>query len=495
MITTDKFAFVHMHKTGGQSLGHILESCMPDMKHIGYHYPYHMLPARYSSLPVVGMVRNPWDWYISWYAFNTRPEVGNPLFFIISDGFQADYRRTIKNLINLPSNLPESRHYRNALIDILPDTLDGNAGVGLTRDCIRNMTSSDGADTGYYSWQFQRMHGDLDNDKLFIGRFENLQADFLSIMETLDVEQVDAIKAKFDTSQRMNTSRHSHYSKYLDDELRDLIADKESALIERFGYRFEEDTSDEKAIGFPSIQIGYRNDGFHKLSAEARNFLLLKPDVDLSFVKRKLMKIPERAWHGSGREKTYEVHKQTQAILLIHDEDFRHYNPTYHDIYSDFRKELKPIFDFIAEHYNNDGYVVRALFARLQGKGRIDSHTDGLFSLLKCHRIHIPIITNDQVVFTIGGEEKVLRAGEMWEINNATLHAVDNNSDVDRIHLIIDWVPNSTVRPEDKRAPVATPRKSAAAAVQRYQGRIVGRNEPCPCNSGKKFKQCHGALR
>jgi preprotein translocase subunit SecA len=26
------------------------------------------------------------------------------------------------------------------------------------------------------------------------------------------------------------------------------------------------------------------------------------------------------------------------------------------------------------------------------------------------------------------------------------------------------------------------------------QGRKVGRNEPCPCGSGKKFKQCHGRL-
>ena len=23
----------------------------------------------------------------------------------------------------------------------------------------------------------------------------------------------------------------------------------------------------------------------------------------------------------------------------------------------------------------------------------------------------------------------------------------------------------------------------------------VGRNAPCPCGSGKKFKQCHGARR
>jgi preprotein translocase subunit SecA len=33
-------------------------------------------------------------------------------------------------------------------------------------------------------------------------------------------------------------------------------------------------------------------------------------------------------------------------------------------------------------------------------------------------------------------------------------------------------------------------------AVQPFvrDGRKVGRNEPCPCGSGKKFKQCHGKL-
>jgi preprotein translocase subunit SecA len=24
--------------------------------------------------------------------------------------------------------------------------------------------------------------------------------------------------------------------------------------------------------------------------------------------------------------------------------------------------------------------------------------------------------------------------------------------------------------------------------------KTVGRNDPCPCGSGKKFKQCHGAV-
>src|SRR5690554_320072 len=34
----------------------------------------------------------------------------------------------------------------------------------------------------------------------------------------------------------------------------------------------------------------------------------------------------------------------------------------------------------------------------------------------------------------------------------------------------------------------------AGAAPITRTGRKVGRNDPCPCNSGKKYKQCHGAL-
>jgi preprotein translocase subunit SecA len=32
----------------------------------------------------------------------------------------------------------------------------------------------------------------------------------------------------------------------------------------------------------------------------------------------------------------------------------------------------------------------------------------------------------------------------------------------------------------------------AAAPAQRRMGEKVGRNDPCPCGSGKKFKKCHG---
>ena len=285
------------------------------------------------------------------------------------------------------------------------------------------------------------MHGDLDRKQLHIGRFENLQSEFLSIMKSLEVDEVDALQAKFDKNPRLNTSRHSHYSKYLDAEMRELIAQRESAMIERFGYRFEADDSDDKAIEFPSIQISYRNDGFQKLSGEARNFLLLKPEVDLSFIKRKLTKIPERAWHGSGREKTYEVHKQTKPLLLIHDDDFRHIKPTCLPLFNTFRADLEPLFQRFPAFYKSQGYFVRALFAKLKAGGFIAPHIDRVPSLLNCHRVHLPIISNEDVWFCVGGESVNMQVGELMEINNGTIHSVENKSDEDRIHLIIDWVP------------------------------------------------------
>jgi preprotein translocase subunit SecA len=33
----------------------------------------------------------------------------------------------------------------------------------------------------------------------------------------------------------------------------------------------------------------------------------------------------------------------------------------------------------------------------------------------------------------------------------------------------------------------------ASAPAQRRTGDKVGRNDPCPCGSGKKYKKCHGA--
>ena len=51
--------------------------------------------------------------------------------------------------------------------------------------------------------------------------------------------------------------------------------------------------------------------------------------------------------------------------------------------------------------------------------------------------------------------------------------------------------------PPPRAGPVATaPARTAAGPVgQRSDLPEVGRNDPCPCGSGRKYKKCHGAGR
>jgi preprotein translocase subunit SecA len=55
-----------------------------------------------------------------------------------------------------------------------------------------------------------------------------------------------------------------------------------------------------------------------------------------------------------------------------------------------------------------------------------------------------------------------------------------------------DFNPNAA--PEELLAPTAAPAAAMPDDATTYMGMKVGRNDPCPCGSGKKFKQCHGKL-
>jgi tetratricopeptide (TPR) repeat protein len=445
MIITEHFVFIHMHKTGGQTLNDIIQRCISGHRRVGYHFPYSKVPPEFAALPRVGMVRNPWDWYISWYAFNQRPNIRNPLFAITSDRGQADFKSTVTNLINLGSDDPVSKRHRDELANLLPDSLDNNRGVGLTKDCIQSFSDND---TGYYSWLFSRMLGDHLDGQLLLGRFENFEDDFLAIMRQLKVGESSALEQELKKRERKNPSRHSHYSHYYDDELRDLVERKEGRLIERYDYRFEFVGSTENVAGSAAnVSIG-TSQGFQKLLGRASNYLLLHDSFDVGSIIEKIERIPQARWLESERERRFDVHRDTQALLCIHFEDYKYTEPEVRELYHELQEELKPLVKYIADFYQDNGFVVRLIFAKLLAGGNIPRHADGGFSLLNSHRVHIPIVTNDRSIFFVNGEEKSMQVGELWEINNKLIHMVENRGDEDRIHLIIDWMPNHAGQPQ-----------------------------------------------
>ena len=60
-------------------------------------------------------------------------------------------------------------------------------------------------------------------------------------------------------------------------------------------------------------------------------------------------------------------------------------------------------------------------------------------------RIHIPVITNDDVVFELNRHRVVLEAGSCWYLRLSDPHSVANRGDADRVHMVIDATVNDWV--------------------------------------------------
>jgi len=176
-------------------------------------------------------------------------------------------------------------------------------------------------------------------------------------------------------------------------------------------------------------------------------------DIDTAELKQLVLQLTEEQWDSfSIRQERYEVHRHTRTIGLVYDPDFRHSHPTRLPTLQIFEAALRPALAMAAEHYEESskgqqfiqqyglGYFVRATLVRLKAGCSIAEHQDLNFSLTHSHRVHLPIVTNDEVEFMVGSETINMREGELFEINNRRLHSVHNNGADDRVHLILDYV-------------------------------------------------------
>lgn len=83
---------------------------------------------------------------------------------------------------------------------------------------------------------------------------------------------------------------------------------------------------------------------------------------------------------------------------------------------------------------------LRVVFYRLQAGTRIGEHRDigeNRFTT-GVVRIHIPVITNEKVRMYVERNPYHFPAGTAWYFDASVRHAVQNNSDQDRIHLVAD---------------------------------------------------------
>lgn len=167
-------------------------------------------------------------------------------------------------------------------------------------------------------------------------------------------------------------------------------------------------------------------------------FLKLPILFDAQALEREVQSLPESAWvpHPTG-------FKGSEAVRLVtpaggeSDDLTGEMGPTGHLLACDY---IRKIMGEIGAVWG------RSRLMGLGGGGEVPLHVDSNYYWRTHWRIHIPIVTNSQVVFTCGPESVHMAAGECWLFDSFRWHRVQNQADQQRIHLVLDTVGGGRLR-------------------------------------------------
>jgi hypothetical protein len=285
VITTDSFTFVHLPKCGGSFVSRFLLRFLPSARRVGYHYPAAAIPPDRMDNPVLGCVRDPWSFYVSYYWFQKEvlasarervaalpaPELaawtaaGNDpfngvdaLFEEASDGGVLGFAATTRRLLDLGTDdrlldrvlaaLPVAfdRRHRSA-----PVQRDGFRGMNVR---AADLAAVRGTGAGLFTFLFRHMYAGVTErsgsaasrasgpgtfaEPEFL-RLERLREDLPAYLERRGVPVTGPMTRFLRDAGPVNASRHDPYPRYYDAALAALVAERDGGLADRFGYRFD----------------------------------------------------------------------------------------------------------------------------------------------------------------------------------------------------------------------------------------------------------------
>jgi aspartyl/asparaginyl beta-hydroxylase len=161
-----------------------------------------------------------------------------------------------------------------------------------------------------------------------------------------------------------------------------------------------------------------------------------------------VLQLPEDAWLcDQSRQNTFEVHNQTRSlVLLFNDGEWPDIQVEKKSAWESLAETAVPVMqEILNKHFDRGGVILSAMAARMLPHSTIEGHTDNHPMFSCAHRIHVPLLTNRDVIFLVGGKQITMDVGKGYEINNQLLHRVHNGGDENRIHFIFDYVPPSHV--------------------------------------------------
>jgi hypothetical protein len=238
MIITKHFVLLHFARTGGVFFRRMCREHLPpdwELRELPEtHAYYSQIPEECAELPAICFIRNPWDWYVSWYEFTMqlmdrtggpqRPiRPTNPWITVFGAG-SHDFGQTVRICCNRDEG---NRYWELAMREWDCDLY--SAWFWLMTG---HVPSPPPAESRLAS-QFPDRGRPVET-----GRYESFREDFTAFVERNEIPAPQ----KFMDAIRNEPPRHASvrrpYREYYDDELRDLVGAKARALIDQYGYEF-----------------------------------------------------------------------------------------------------------------------------------------------------------------------------------------------------------------------------------------------------------------
>ena len=174
--------------------------------------------------------------------------------------------------------------------------------------------------------------------------------------------------------------------------------------------------------------------------------------VDVAALTERVLSLPESVWDAQNAAKPnrFEELAGTRHIVFRFVEtsiDWRVSRTL--GLWEDFAEVLEPV---LAEASRGFGYArgqfPRIMLARMAPGAEIKPHRDANPAAKWPHKVHVPLTTIDQVTFFVEGIGYRFPVGHAFEVNNMGVHAVKNDGDTDRIHLIFEYYDIDQPAPE-----------------------------------------------
>lgn len=173
---------------------------------------------------------------------------------------------------------------------------------------------------------------------------------------------------------------------------------------------------------------------------ESFSFFNLGVISDLETLQSIVVSFSEEEWlkYAARKRRGGIAAENTDTIPLLYNLNQNSSEPIEHEYFHIFKSFIDQV-ALLSEQNNFGSDVQQAMVTRLKSRTSIGRHMDKGPMTAKNHRIHVPIFTNKECIFTVGDESLSLESGDIWIIDNVgKYHSVANMGATDRVHLIID---------------------------------------------------------